>query len=152
MIMNIKKMKMEQILNKQRWLSQGNTSLGLLKRERYKCVTFLRHLKKFYANRIVGKVFSSLNLENTSSLKYLLAIKNDIMYKKFSGVINPPILDRWNWFVVIPQQFNRYANPCNLLTVLVPPVFIIKNYLLLIKNNIKKSLIIKKEKYEHQAN
>ena len=138
--------------NKQRWLSQGNTSLGLLKRGRYKCVTFLRHLKKFYANRIVGEFFSSLNLENTSSLKYLLAIKSDIMYKKFSGVINPPILDRWNWFVVIPQQFNRYANPCNLLTVLVPPVFIIKNYLLLIKNNIKKSLIIKKEKYEHQAN
>ena len=135
--------------NKQRWLSQGNTSLGLLKRGRYKCVTFLRHLKKFYANRIVGEVFSSLNLENTPSLKYLLAIKSDIMYKKFSGVINPPILDRWNWLVVIPQQFNRYANPCNLLTVLVPPVFIIKNYLLLIKNNIKKSLIIKKEKHEH---
>lgn len=119
MIMNIKKMKMEQILN------------------------------KFYINRIVGEFFSSLNLENTSSLKYLLAIKIDIMYKKFSGVINPPILDRWNWFVVIPQQFNRYANPCNLLTVLVPPISIIKNYLLLIKNNIKKSLIIKKEKYEH---
>ena len=95
--------------------------------------------KKFYANRIVGEVFSSLNLENTSSLKYLLAIKSDIMYKKFSGVINPPILDRWNWFVVIPQQFNRYANPCSLLTVLVPPVFIINKYLLLIKNNIKKS-------------
>ena len=138
--------------NKQRWLSQGNTSLGLLKRGRYKCVTFLRHLKKFYANRIVGEFFSSLNLEKIPSLKYLLAIKSDIMYKKFSGVINPPILDRWNWFVVIPQQFNRYANPCNLLTVLVPPVFIIKNYLLLIKNNIKKSLIIKKEKYEHQSN
>jgi len=126
-------------LNKQRWLSQGNTSLGLLKRGRYKCVTFLRHLKKFYASRIVGEFFSSFNLENTSSLKYLLAIKIDIMYKKFSGVINPPILDRWNWFVVIPQQFNRYANPCSLLTVLVPPVFIINNYLLLIKNNIKKS-------------
>ena len=125
--------------NKQRWLSQGNTSLGLLKRGRYKCVTFLRHLKKFYASRIVGEFFSSFNLENTSSLKYLLAIKIDIMYKKFSGVINPPILDRWNWFVVIPQQFNRYANPCNLLTVLVPPVFIINKYLLLIKNNIKKS-------------
>jgi hypothetical protein len=138
--------------NKQRWLSQGNTSLGLLKRGRYKCVTFLRHLKKFYANRIVGEFFSSLNLEKIPSLKYLLAIKSDIMYKKFSGAINPPILDRWNWLVVIPQQFNRYANPCNLLTVLVPPVFIIKNYLLLIKNNIKKSLIIKKEKYEHQAN
>ena len=137
--------------NKQRWLSQGNTSLGLLKRGRYKCVTFLRHLKKFYANRIVGEFFSSLNLEKIPSLKYLLAIKNNIMYKKFSGVINPPILDRWNWLVVIPQQFNRYANPCNLLTVLVPPVFIIKNYLLLIKNNIKKSLIIKKEKYEHQS-
>ena len=135
--------------NKQRWLSQGNTSLGLLKRGRYKCVTFLRHLKKFYASRIVGEFFSSFNLENTSSLKYLLAIKIDIMYKKFSGVINPPILDRWNWLVVIPQQFNRYANPCNLLTVLVPPISIIKNYLLLIKNNIKKSLIIKKEKYEH---
>jgi len=126
-------------LNKQRWLSQGNTSLGLLKRGRYKCVTFLRHLKKFYASRIVGEFFSSFNLENTSSLKYLLAIKIDIMYKKFSGVINPPILDRWNWFVVIPQQFNRYANPCSLLTVLVPPVFIINKYLLLIKNNIKKS-------------
>ena len=137
--------------NKQRWLSQGNTSLGLLKRGQYKCVTFLRHLNKFYANRIVGEFFSSLNLENTSSLKYLLAIKIDIMYKKFSGVINPPILDRWNWFVVIPQQFNRYANPCNLLTVLVPPVFIIKNYLLLIKNNIKKSQLIKKEKYEYQS-
>ena len=105
--------------------------------------------KKFYANRIVGEVFSSLNLENTSSLKYLLAIKSDIMYKKFSGVINPPILDRWNWFVAIPQQFFRSANPCNLLTVLVPPISIIKNYLLLIKNNIKKSLIIKKEKHEH---
>lgn len=135
--------------NKQRWLSQGNTSLGLLKRGRYKCVTFLRHLKKFYANRIVGGFFSSLNLEKIPSLKYLLVIKNNIWYQKISGVINPPILDRWNWFVVIPQQFNRYANPCNLLTVLVPPVFIIKNYLLLIKNNIKKSLIIKKEKYEH---
>ena len=138
--------------NKQRWLSQGNTSLGLLKRGRYKCVTFLRHLNKFYVNRIVGEFFSSLPLVCFPTNKYLLAIKSDIMYKKFSGVINPPILDRWNWFVVIPQQFNRYANPCNLLTVLVPPVFIIKNYLLLIKNNIKKSLIIKKEKYEHQSN
>jgi len=137
--------------NKQRWLSQGNTSLGLLKRGQYKCVTFLRHLNKFYANRIVGEFFGSLNLEKIPSLKYLLAIKSDIMYKKFSGVINPPILDRWNWFVVIPQQFNRYANPCNLLTVLVPPVFIIKNYLLLIKNNIKKSQLIKKEKYEYQS-
>ena len=126
-------------LNKQRWLSQGNTSLGLLKRGRYKCVTFLRHLKKFYASRIVGEFFSSFNLENTSSLKYLLVIKIDIWYQKISGVINPPILDRWNWFVVIPQQFNRYANPCSLLTVLVPPVFIINKYLLLIKNNIKKS-------------
>ena len=104
---------------------------------------------KFYVNRIVGEFFSSLNLEKIPSLKYLLAIKSDIMYKKFSGVINPPIFDRWNWLVVIPQQFNRYANPCNLLTVLVPPISIIKNYLLLIKNNIKKSLIIKKEKYEH---
>ena len=121
MIMNIEKMKMEQILN------------------------------KFYINRIVGEFFSSLNLENTSSLKDLLETKSDIVYKKFSGVINPPILDRWNWFVVIPQQFNRYANPCNLLTVLVPPVFIIKNYLLLIKNNIKKSQLIKKEKYEYQS-
>ncbi len=138
--------------NKQRWLSQGNTSLGLLKRGRYKCVTFLRHLNKFYVNRIVGEFFSSLPLVRFPTNKYLLAIKINIMYKKFSGVINPPILDRWNWFVVIPQQFNRYANPCNLLTVLVPPVFIIKNYLLLIKNNIKKSLIIKKEKYEHQSN
>jgi len=138
--------------NKQRWLSQGNTSLGLLKRGRYKCVTFLRHLNKFYVNRIVGEFFSSLPLVCFPTNKYLLAIKINIMYKKFSGVINPPILDRWNWFVVIPQQFNRYANPCNLLTVLVPPVFIIKNYLLLIKNNIKKSLIIKKEKYEHQSN
>ena len=119
MIMNIKKMKMEQILN------------------------------KFYVNRIVREFFSSLNLENTSSLKDLLETKSDIVYKKFSGVINPPILDRWNWLVVIPQQFNRYANPCNLLTVLVPPISIIKNYLLLIKNNIKKSLIIKKEKHEH---
>ena len=90
-------------------------------------------------NRIVGEFFSSFNLENTSSLKYLLAIKIDIWYQKISGVINPPILDRWNWFVVIPQQFNRYANPCSLLTVLVPPVFIINKYLLLIKNNIKKS-------------
>ena len=125
--------------NKQRWLSQGNTSLGLLKRGLYKCVTFLRHLKKFYANRIVGEFFSSLNLEKIPSLKYLLVIKIDIWYQKISGVINPPILDRWNWFVVIPQQFNRYANPCSLLTVLVPPVFIINNYLLLIKNNIKKS-------------
>ena len=120
MIMNIEKMKMEQILN------------------------------KFYVNRIVGEFFSSLNLENTSSLKDLLETKSNIVYKKFSGVINPPILDRWNWLVVIPQQFNRYAYPCNLLTVLVPPISIIKNYLLLIKNNIKKSQIIKKEKYEHQ--
>ena len=119
MIMNIKRMMMEQILN------------------------------KFYVNRIVGEVFGSLNLENTPSLKYLLETKSDIVYKKFSGVINPPILDRWNWLVVIPQQFNRYANPCNLLTVLVPLISIIKNYLLLIKNNIKKSLIIKKEKHEH---
>jgi len=102
-------------------------------------------------NRIVGEFFSSLNLENTSSLKDLLETKSNIVYKKFSGVINPPILDRWNWFVVIPQQFNRYANPCNLLTVLVPPISIIKNYLLLIKNNIKKSQLIKKEKYEYQS-
>ena len=121
MTLNIKKMKMEQILN------------------------------KFYINRIVGEFFSSLNLENTSSLKYLLETKSDIVYKKFSGVINPPILDRWNWLVVIPQQFNRYANPCALLTVLVPPISIIKNYLLLIKNNIKKSQLIKKEKYEYQS-
>ena len=120
MIMNIEKMKMEQILN------------------------------KFYVNRIVGEFFGSLNLENTSSLKDLLETKSNIVYKKFSGVINPPILDRWNWLVVIPQQFNRYAYPCNLLTVLVPPISIIKNYLLLIKNNINKSQIIKKEKYEHQ--
>ena len=119
MTLNIKKMKMEQILN------------------------------KFYVNRIVGEVFSSLNLENTPSLKDFIVNKSKIVYKNLCGVINPPILDRWNWLVVIPQQFNRYANPCNLLTVLVPPVFIIKNYLLLIKNNIKKSLIIKKEKYEH---
>jgi len=83
-------------------------------------------------------------------IKYLLAIKNYIWYEKNSGAINPPILDRWNWLVVIPQQFNRSANSCNLLTVLVPPVFILNNiYLLLIKNNIKKSIIIKKEIYEH---
>jgi len=81
-------------------------------------------------------------------IKYLLEIKSDMVYKIFSGVNNPPILDRWNWLVVIPQQFNRIANPCSLLTVLVPPVFlpkfIIKNYLLIIKNNIKKININKK--------
>ena len=102
-------------------------------------------------NRIVGEFFSSLNLENTSSLKYLLETKSDIVYKKFSGVINPPILDRWNWLVVIPQQLTDTQILANLLTVLVPPISIIKNYLLLIKNNIKKSLIIKKEKYEYQS-
>jgi len=106
---------------------------------------------KFYANRIVGEFFSSLNLEKIPSLKYLLAIKNNIWYQKISGVINPPILDRWNWFVAIPQQFFRSANPCNLLTVLVPPVFIINNYLLLIENNINKSQLIKKEIYEYQS-
>ena len=111
----------------------------------------MKKLNKFYVNRIVGEFFSSLNLENTSSLKYLLETKSDIVYKKFSGVINPPILDRWNWFVAIPQQFFRSANPCNLLTVLVPPVFIINNYLLLIENNINKSQLIKKEIYEYQS-
>jgi hypothetical protein len=83
-------------------------------------------------------------------IKYLLVIKNYIWYEKNSGAINPPILDRWNWIVAIPQQFNRSANSCNLLTVLVPPVFIFNNiYLLLIKNNIKKSQLIEKEIYEY---
>jgi hypothetical protein len=71
-----------------------------------------------------------------------------IMYKKVSGEINPPF-DRWNWSVVIPQQFNRSANPCYLLTVLVPPVFLfIKNYLLLIISIINKLILTKKENYE----
>jgi len=33
-------------------------------------------LNKFYVNRIVGEFFSSLNLENTSSLKDLLETKS----------------------------------------------------------------------------
>ena len=83
-------------------------------------------------------------------IKTLLANKNKLCYTNYSGAINPPIFNGWNWVTVMSQQFIRSAFLCYLLTVLVPPISIIKNYLLLIKNNINKSQIIKKEKYEHQ--
>jgi len=80
----------------------------------------------------------------------LLANKNKICYTNYSGAINPPIFDRWNWIVAIPQQFTRSAFLCYLLTVLVPPVlFCNNNYLLLIKNNINKLKITKRRENEH---
>ena len=64
-------------------------------------------------------------------MNYLLAIKNDIVYSKFTRAINPLILGKWNWSAVMPQQFNRLANSSYLLTVLVPLIFNIYYLLLL---------------------
>tara|TARA_R110000851_G_scaffold187734_1_gene337640 strand:- start:730 stop:972 length:243 start_codon:yes stop_codon:yes gene_type:complete len=67
-------------------------------------------------------------------MNYLLAIKNDIVYSKFTRAINPLILGKWNWSAVMPQQFNRLANSSYLLTVLVPLIFNIYYLLLLFFN------------------
>jgi len=79
---------------------------------------------------------------------YLLAIKNDIVYSKFTRAINPLILDKWNWSAVMPQQFNRSAFLCYLLTVLVPLIINI-SYLLLIIFNIKTNHKTEKEINEY---
>jgi len=78
-------------------------------------------------------------------MNYLLAIKNDIVYSKFTRAINPLILGKWNWSAVMPQQFNRLANSSYLLTVLVPLIFNIY-YLLLLFFNIKIPQKTKKER------
>lgn len=65
-------------------------------------------------------------------MNYLLAIKNDIVYEKFTRAINPLILDKWNWSAVMPQQFTRSANSSYLLTVLVPLIFTLNIYYLLL--------------------
>ena len=80
-------------------------------------------------------------------MNYLLAIKNDIVYSKFTRAINPLILDEWNWSAVMPQQFNRLANSSYLLTVLVPLIFNI-SYLLLLFFNI---IILQKTKKERNG-
>ena len=69
-------------------------------------------------------------------MNYLLAIKNDIVYSKFTRAINPLILGKWNWSAVMPQQLTRSANSSYLLTVLVPLNTLNNIYLHLIKNNI----------------
>jgi len=79
---------------------------------------------------------------------YLLAIKNDIVYLKFTRAINPLILGKWNWSAVMPQQFNRSAFLCYLLTVLVPLIINI-SYLLLIFFNIKTNHKTEKEINEY---
>ena len=80
-------------------------------------------------------------------MNYLLAIKNDIVYSKFTRAINPLILGKWNWSAVMPQQFNRLANSSYLLTVLVPLIFNIY-YLLLLFFNI---VILQKTKKERNG-
>ena len=69
-------------------------------------------------------------------MNYLLAIKNDIVYSKFTRAINPLILDKWYWSAVMPQWNIRSANSSNLLTVLVPLDTLNNIYLHLIKYNI----------------
>ena len=72
---------------------------------------------------------------NTSFKFYLLAIKNDIVYEKFTRAINPLILDKWYWSAVMPQWNIRSANSSNLLSMLVPLISNIY-YLLLLSINI----------------
>ena len=79
----------------------------------------------------------------------LLAFKNKLCYTNYSGAINPPIFYGWNWVTVMSQQFIRSAFLCYLLTVLVPPMFIINNYLLLLKNNLNTHFNKEKENYEY---
>ena len=82
-------------------------------------------------------------------IKTLLANKNKLCYTNYSGAINPPIFNGWNWVTVMSQQFIRSAFLCYLLTVLVPPIFINNNYLLLLKNNLNNHPNNKKENHEH---
>ena len=78
-------------------------------------------------------------------MNYLLAIKNDIVYEKFTRAINPLILDKWYWSAVMPQWNIRSANSSNLLSMLVPLIFNIY-YLLLLLFNIIIPTQTKKEK------
>ena len=74
-------------------------------------------------------------------MNYLLAIKKDIVYEKFTRAINPLILDKWYWSAVMPQWNIRSANSSNLLSTLISNIY----YLLLLSINI---VIIKKTKKE----
>jgi len=67
-------------------------------------------------------------------MNYLLAIKKDIVYEKFTRAINPLILDKWYWSAVMPQWNIRSANSSNLLSMLVPLIFNIYYLLLLLFN------------------
>jgi len=78
-------------------------------------------------------------------MNYLLAIKNDIVYEKFTRAINPLILDKWYWSAVMPQWNIRSANSSNLLSMLVPLISNIY-YLLLLSINIVIPIKTEKEK------